>query len=174
MNFFVGAFYDGVQLLGMALNETLTMGGDIKDGKAITKLMWNRSFHGKSSQRTDNFYFICRSCRCLNENLYCNLSYFNVFSPLFTFYNVGISKRVSKFLYLHMILISFHWCFRTFPPTDVQAITYCVTYSAAVNSDILKGSEICFFFIIKELLRYYFYKSSKCTILWNYLLRKML
>lgn len=92
VNFFVGAFYDGVQLLGMALNETLTMGGDIKDGKAITKLMWNRSFHGKSSQRTDNFYFICRSCRCLNENLYCNLSYFNVFSPLFTFYKCGYIK----------------------------------------------------------------------------------
>ncbi|XP_026685433.1 atrial natriuretic peptide receptor 3-like [Diaphorina citri] len=45
VNFFVGAFYDGVQLLGMALNETLTMGGDIRDGKSITKLMWNRSFH---------------------------------------------------------------------------------------------------------------------------------
>uniref|UniRef100_A0A8D8TCN0 Guanylate cyclase n=3 Tax=Cacopsylla melanoneura TaxID=428564 RepID=A0A8D8TCN0_9HEMI len=46
VNFFVGAFYDGVQLLGMALNETLTMGLDLKDGKSITKLMWNRSFHG--------------------------------------------------------------------------------------------------------------------------------
>lgn len=102
----------------------------------------------------------------------CLILMFSHLSSHFT--NVGISKRVSKFLYLHMILISFHWCFRTFPPTDVRAITYCVTYSAAVNSDILKGSDICFFFIIKELLRYYFYKCSKYTILWNNLLRKML
>lgn len=46
MNFFIGAFYDGVYLLGMALNETLTAGGNIFDGKRITKLMWNRTFEG--------------------------------------------------------------------------------------------------------------------------------
>ncbi len=51
MNFFVGAFYDGVLLFGMALNETLTEGGDIRDGMAITRRMWNRSFHGE-------FFFI--------------------------------------------------------------------------------------------------------------------
>ncbi|CAG2066842.1 unnamed protein product, partial [Timema podura] len=46
VNFFVGAFYDGVYLLGMALNETLTQGGDIRNGGAITKKMWNRDFIG--------------------------------------------------------------------------------------------------------------------------------
>ncbi|XP_052131818.1 receptor-type guanylate cyclase gcy-28, partial [Frankliniella occidentalis] len=46
VNFFIGAFYDGVQLLGMALNETLTEGGDITDGVAVTRRMWNREFDG--------------------------------------------------------------------------------------------------------------------------------
>lgn len=47
MNFFIGAFYDGVYLLGMVLNETLTEGEDIRNGLAITKRMWSRDFHGK-------------------------------------------------------------------------------------------------------------------------------
>lgn len=42
-----GAFYDGVYLLGMALNETLWEGGDIRDGLEITSRMWNRGFIGK-------------------------------------------------------------------------------------------------------------------------------
>lgn len=46
INFVVGAFYDGVYLLGMALNETLWEGGNIRDGMAITRKMWNRDFHG--------------------------------------------------------------------------------------------------------------------------------
>ncbi|XP_061384289.1 receptor-type guanylate cyclase gcy-28 [Danaus plexippus] len=46
VNFFIGAFYDGVYLLGMALNETLTEGGDIRDGRKITGRMWGRDFHG--------------------------------------------------------------------------------------------------------------------------------
>ncbi|XP_049309538.1 atrial natriuretic peptide receptor 1 [Bactrocera dorsalis] len=46
VNFFIGAFYDGVYLLGMAFNETLSEGGDIRDGMAITRRMWNRNFHG--------------------------------------------------------------------------------------------------------------------------------
>jgi hypothetical protein len=46
VNFFIGAFYDGVYLLGMALNETLSEGGDIHNGTAITRRMWNRDFHG--------------------------------------------------------------------------------------------------------------------------------
>lgn len=39
VNFFIGAFYDGVLLLGMALNETLTQGGNLRDGAEITKKM---------------------------------------------------------------------------------------------------------------------------------------
>ena len=46
MNFFIGAFYDGVILLGMALNETLTENGNMLDGKEVTQRMWNRSFEG--------------------------------------------------------------------------------------------------------------------------------
>lgn len=39
VNFFIGAFYDGVLLLGMTLNETLTEGGNIHDGVALTRKM---------------------------------------------------------------------------------------------------------------------------------------
>ncbi|XP_070154307.1 atrial natriuretic peptide receptor 1 isoform X5 [Polyergus mexicanus] len=46
VNFFVGAFYDGVYLLGIALNETLAEGGDIRDGISITRRMWDRDFIG--------------------------------------------------------------------------------------------------------------------------------
>ncbi|KAI4466737.1 guanylyl cyclase [Holotrichia oblita] len=46
VNFVIGAFYDGVYLLGMALNETIVEGEDIRDGLAITRRMWNRDFHG--------------------------------------------------------------------------------------------------------------------------------
>ncbi|XP_050297580.1 atrial natriuretic peptide receptor 1 isoform X1 [Anthonomus grandis grandis] len=46
VNFVIGAFYDGVYLLGMALNETLWEGGDIRDGNDITDRMWNRTFLG--------------------------------------------------------------------------------------------------------------------------------
>lgn len=55
MNFFIGAFYDGVMLLGMVLNETLTEGGDIRDGNLITKRMWNRSFPG-NNHKFNNIY----------------------------------------------------------------------------------------------------------------------
>lgn len=46
INFVIGAFYDGVYLLGMALNETLTEEEDIRNGLKITKRMWDRNFHG--------------------------------------------------------------------------------------------------------------------------------
>ncbi|XP_076267348.1 atrial natriuretic peptide receptor 1 [Rhynchophorus ferrugineus] len=46
VNFVIGAFYDGVYLLGMALNETLWEGGDIRDGLGITVRMWDRDFLG--------------------------------------------------------------------------------------------------------------------------------
>lgn len=47
VNFFIGAFYDGVYLLGIVLNETISDGEDIRNGLAITKRMWSRDFHGK-------------------------------------------------------------------------------------------------------------------------------
>ncbi|XP_017778090.1 PREDICTED: atrial natriuretic peptide receptor 1-like, partial [Nicrophorus vespilloides] len=46
VDFAIGAFYDGIYLLGMALNETISMGGNIRDGLTITKLMWGREFNG--------------------------------------------------------------------------------------------------------------------------------
>lgn len=55
VNFFIGAFYDGVYLLGMALNETLSERGNLSDGVAITKRMWNRDFYGEMS--SDKYSF---------------------------------------------------------------------------------------------------------------------
>lgn len=48
VNFFIGAFYDGVYLLGMALNDTLSDIGlkGLNDGLLITKRMWSRDFRG--------------------------------------------------------------------------------------------------------------------------------
>jgi len=46
INFFIGAFYDGVILLGMALNETLTEKKSILDGRSVTLRMWNRTIQG--------------------------------------------------------------------------------------------------------------------------------
>lgn len=44
---FVTAFYDAVLLYAQALNETLAMGGNKRNGTAITYRMWNRTFKGK-------------------------------------------------------------------------------------------------------------------------------
>ncbi|XP_063236089.1 atrial natriuretic peptide receptor 1-like [Bacillus rossius redtenbacheri] len=43
---FVTAFYDAVLLYAVALNETLAAGGSERDGAAITRRMWNRTFEG--------------------------------------------------------------------------------------------------------------------------------
>jgi atrial natriuretic peptide receptor A len=56
INFVIGAFYDGVYLLGMALNETLTEGGDIRDGLNITTRMWSRDFHGTKKKQHGVFF----------------------------------------------------------------------------------------------------------------------
>lgn len=58
MNFFIGAFYDGVYLLGLALNETLSEGKDIRDGNNLTRKMWNRDFHGKSELVLNSSIFV--------------------------------------------------------------------------------------------------------------------
>lgn len=52
VNFFIGAFYDGVILLGMALNETLTANESLHDGQQITQRMWNRTFEGVTGNVT--------------------------------------------------------------------------------------------------------------------------
>ncbi|BFZ14046.1 hypothetical protein BsWGS_17085 [Bradybaena similaris] len=46
VNSFVGAFHDAVILYALALNETIEAGGNVSDGLAITRRMWNRTFEG--------------------------------------------------------------------------------------------------------------------------------
>lgn len=46
VNSFVGAFHDAVILYALALNETLAEGGDPRNGTAVTRHMWNRTFTG--------------------------------------------------------------------------------------------------------------------------------
>ena len=46
MNSFVGAFHDAVILYALALNDTLTEGEDPRNGTAVTRRMWNRTFNG--------------------------------------------------------------------------------------------------------------------------------
>ncbi|XP_071507030.1 atrial natriuretic peptide receptor 1-like [Diadema antillarum] len=53
-NYFASAFHDAVILYSLAVNETLAEGGDIKDGYAITRKMWNRTFDGISGKVTIN------------------------------------------------------------------------------------------------------------------------
>lgn len=43
----MGAFHDAVILYALALNETLEAGGNVSDGMAITRRMWNRTFEGR-------------------------------------------------------------------------------------------------------------------------------
>ncbi|CAL8115018.1 unnamed protein product [Orchesella dallaii] len=52
VSFFIGAFYDGVILLGMALNESLTAKESVLDGQQITLRMWNRTFEGVTGNVT--------------------------------------------------------------------------------------------------------------------------
>ncbi|XP_077994026.1 atrial natriuretic peptide receptor 1-like isoform X3 [Glandiceps talaboti] len=46
VNNFVGAFHDAVILYALALNETLAAKEDPRDGKTLTRRMWNRTFKG--------------------------------------------------------------------------------------------------------------------------------
>ncbi len=46
--FFKSAFHDAVILYALAINETIAEGGDIYDGYAVTRRMWNRTFRGKN------------------------------------------------------------------------------------------------------------------------------
>ncbi|XP_072039413.1 atrial natriuretic peptide receptor 1-like [Amphiura filiformis] len=45
-SFFKSAFHDAIILYALAINETIAEGGDIYDGYAITRRMWNRTFKG--------------------------------------------------------------------------------------------------------------------------------
>ena len=67
VNFFIGAFYDGVMLLGMALNETLSANESLTDGRAVTLRMWNRTFQGNLRVRP------CK-CSVLSMALWCEVA----------------------------------------------------------------------------------------------------
>lgn len=60
----------------MALNETLTEGGDIRDGVNITRRMWSRDFHGKIQEFLDKigmiikFLIYRKLCKLSNLRLY--------------------------------------------------------------------------------------------------------
>ena len=43
---YAGAIYDAIYLYALALNETLAIGGDQKDGKAMAEKMMDREFEG--------------------------------------------------------------------------------------------------------------------------------
>ncbi len=55
VNFFVGAFYDGVTLYGTALKETLEAGDDPLDGYTVARRMWNRTYVGQCSLEEVDF-----------------------------------------------------------------------------------------------------------------------
>lgn len=65
VNVFSGAFYDGVYLLGLVLNETLSEGGDIRDGINLTRKMWNRDFHGERIRVMIAVARVCFVCVCI-------------------------------------------------------------------------------------------------------------
>ncbi|ESO97952.1 hypothetical protein LOTGIDRAFT_153062 [Lottia gigantea] len=46
VNFFVGSFHDAAVRLGLAINETLSTGGNLSDGYTITRLMWTKTLPG--------------------------------------------------------------------------------------------------------------------------------
>ncbi|ELT91112.1 hypothetical protein CAPTEDRAFT_175370 [Capitella teleta] len=46
VNYFVGAFYDGVKYLTLALNQTLEDGEDPYDGLRVAQKRWNTTFQG--------------------------------------------------------------------------------------------------------------------------------
>ena len=76
VNFFIGAFYDGVMLLGMALNETLSANESLTDGRAVTLRMWNRTFQGNLRVRPCKCSFVSMTLLCgsLNGVLWLNQS----------------------------------------------------------------------------------------------------
>ncbi|XP_071788472.1 atrial natriuretic peptide receptor 1-like [Asterias amurensis] len=45
-NFFDDSFHDALILYSLAINETIHEGGNIRDGRALRKKMWNRTFKG--------------------------------------------------------------------------------------------------------------------------------
>ena len=58
VNFFVGAFYDGVIHYGTHLNKTLEQGLDYRDGYNFTRRMWAQSFVGRSPNLSDMYSFL--------------------------------------------------------------------------------------------------------------------
>ena len=49
VNFFAGAYYDAVTWYGNTIKEIVLAGGDILDGRAVARNMWDRNFIGNVS-----------------------------------------------------------------------------------------------------------------------------
>ncbi|XP_072020467.1 atrial natriuretic peptide receptor 1-like [Amphiura filiformis] len=54
VNYFTSSTHDAIILYSLAVNETLAENGDITDGLAMTKRMWNRTFQGIGGPVTIN------------------------------------------------------------------------------------------------------------------------
>ena len=52
---FVSGFYDAVVLYALALNDTVRLGGDLRDGREVTRRMWNRTFEGECTPCSNGF-----------------------------------------------------------------------------------------------------------------------
>ncbi|XP_078740670.1 atrial natriuretic peptide receptor 1-like isoform X3 [Lampetra fluviatilis] len=52
MNLIAGSFYDAIMMYTAALNKTLSSGGGVHDGHAITEHMWNRTYRGVTGEFT--------------------------------------------------------------------------------------------------------------------------
>ena len=48
VNYFVGAFYDSVIYLALALNKTVEDGNDPYNGVRVAQRLWNYTFPGES------------------------------------------------------------------------------------------------------------------------------
>jgi len=63
VNSFVGAFHDAVILYALALNDTLAEGEDPRNGTAVTRRMWNRTFIGMYGILNQRHYATLPRCK---------------------------------------------------------------------------------------------------------------
>lgn len=61
VNFFVAAFYDAVVDYGWALNQSIELGVDYRDGVKFVKILRDRSFEGEWHPRISRSFIILRN-----------------------------------------------------------------------------------------------------------------
>jgi atrial natriuretic peptide receptor A len=104
MNTFITAFYDAVLLYALALRETIDAGGDPRNGTAVTKRMWNRTFEGLASNVTID----------KNGDRYCDYFLLALDPRKNEFVEVAVYSMQSRAL---TVLGSMHWIGEE-PPHD--------------------------------------------------------